>query len=1602
MNTQRPKNDHVRIKTKSCPDEDATNRRSRNDERPSQPEQPRQTERPSQTGQPPLERRVNSAHALIHPSRAAGGSNPQSQKADATTKRANLISVQRPPPSSFSKTEREKPNVNRGTIRRGDYPSQGNNTTHIRGANLCDEKFRAENRLNCSGRKTDPPSTIRTQLTQKRDVLVRPRNNNSWDSACKRKADREDALENKKKKPTHSHDRGGNAAEHLRRSGTNDGGEVAQAAHTADAAHSGSILPRGGLGRADLGMRPSGDGHAKMNRFAKGGTPERTSHATEERPGESLACTPSDDPEEESQKGGSRRDPPWGVPMKPRQHLSCGSYVEGANDDGNTTDGAIPQGGPPDSEELHETTKWREQRGGEERNVRERQANQREAPLHRGTPISEIREGDAKGKGAIPGEDTFSLRKGSMGGERADEERTDEGRANREKTNEVAAQMASRWNPQFANRYSRGDTDKAPPASGPPRGGSKRGLNATHLFAEIKSAYEERLSDDLQTNRLVSKPPEEAERRNEASHVLQRRRNTGLEAERMLHSNEKASVVKQSDATQEGNDPAGGEPLIGPPPSSQREEAPPPNRRFAAHTLSSNSKNIKTIKGNFKQGQTKGTPASQKVSTIPRRAATQFIKTKNKGVEAYEGERKNVILAPGHQRGKDSTGGTFTRGVSRRVDGADAPGGANRTGAPGGVETTCGNVASPYGHLAARSALPKKEKDKSDRIPEVKKSYEQFRASRGVAGAFGMGRMGGPPGGLQRGARGKDVGKGDPGEGATNPSEEATNPSEEATNPSEEATNPMGEMTTPIEETTNPNEQTTNTAEGPPPPPLLLNTNVIVGDGERIKRHNGVGGSKGTHSHHHGHSRNEVPPLKFQAKATDVGVKRHPREQHKGSSNSGSSRTGRALLSSTSSGSARTARALLSSTSSSSFGGPRMCAGERGKKIMPQLHTKSSRTLRGKDEDARGTTSRNKESHSGSGSRSGCNNARYNSPVWMGKPAEKATGRKRPLVPAPKCSENARGQGGNEADAANTGSGPTMESRRKAEAKQRSAEAKQRSAEAKQRSAEAKQSNAEAKQRKDEPLRGDLTHLGSSKKDTKKSHRNYKDPISEEMERHKREQKKKKNVKSNSIPPRNLNKGRRSGNSSNLFLGGKLNCDGEGEEGEEGQGTNQGGNRASTFRKRSESYDGRGGASGAVGCSRGVVDRSGEADERGGGGSFAKEAPSDNSPRQESCSSASQRERKEISYFEWLAREKRKKEEAMGTGEAGEAGEAAASGDANVANVANAANAANAVNAPDAEASPCEGGGEGEQNPLSDALQDEHYHVMLQPLSAFNLKQNERSYEQEDFVVDKNPIGNGRTGLVFKAIIKKENEHVALKVMAKDTIVSLNIERQVLKEIIIQASLKHKNILQLIAYFEDRTRLFLILELANGGSIRNKMKADAHSLPEEQVALYVYQIADALAYLHKFNIIHRDLKPDNILLHHSEEHKGQQIYKYGMVKIADFGFSCQLKNKRQKRSTFCGTVDYMPPEIINQIPYDCNVDLWCLGIVIFELLVGFPPFTDDTQERIFSQIKELNFHFPKAISLQARDLILKLCSRTADERISAEEVKTHPWVKQFL
>ena len=163
---------------------------------------------------------------------------------------------------------------------------------------------------------------------------------------------------------------------------------------------------------------------------------------------------------------------------------------------------------------------------------------------------------------------------------------------------------------------------------------------------------------------------------------------------------------------------------------------------------------------------------------------------------------------------------------------------------------------------------------------------------------------------------------------------------------------------------------------------------------------------------------------------------------------------------------------------------------------------------------------------------------------------------------------------------------------------------------------------------------------------------------------------------------------------------------------------------------------------------------------------------------------------------------------------------------------------------------------------------------------------------------------------------------------------------QLREEVEIQARLKHPRVLRLYGYFHDEKRVYLVTELAPNGELFKLLQKEKR-FDEPQVARWISQIADALAFLHRHHVVHRDIKPENILLDADNN-----------AKVADFGWSTVTAHKR---STFCGTLDYLAPEMLGE-SYDHRVDIWSLGVLMFELLVGKAPFdapeTEQTQQRI--------------------------------------------------
>jgi len=264
---------------------------------------------------------------------------------------------------------------------------------------------------------------------------------------------------------------------------------------------------------------------------------------------------------------------------------------------------------------------------------------------------------------------------------------------------------------------------------------------------------------------------------------------------------------------------------------------------------------------------------------------------------------------------------------------------------------------------------------------------------------------------------------------------------------------------------------------------------------------------------------------------------------------------------------------------------------------------------------------------------------------------------------------------------------------------------------------------------------------------------------------------------------------------------------------------------------------------------------------------------------------------------------------------------------------------------------------------------------------------NGKQWSLEDFEIGK-PLGRGKFGSVYLARERKTKYIVALKVLQKSQLTKAGVEHQLRREIEIQSHLRHKNILRMFGYFYDEKRIYLILEFAPQGELYKKLMKVGH-FPEPQAAKYVLEMSEALEYCHDKHVIHRDIKPENLLLGHS-----------GELKIADFGWSVHAPSSR--RNTLCGTLDYLPPEMIEGRDHDKNVDLWSLGVLMYEFLVGSPPFEAEGHQQTYRRISRVDIQFPKGVAEDARDLITRLLVKEPTSRMNLGEIKNHPWILRCL
>lgn len=269
------------------------------------------------------------------------------------------------------------------------------------------------------------------------------------------------------------------------------------------------------------------------------------------------------------------------------------------------------------------------------------------------------------------------------------------------------------------------------------------------------------------------------------------------------------------------------------------------------------------------------------------------------------------------------------------------------------------------------------------------------------------------------------------------------------------------------------------------------------------------------------------------------------------------------------------------------------------------------------------------------------------------------------------------------------------------------------------------------------------------------------------------------------------------------------------------------------------------------------------------------------------------------------------------------------------------------------------------------------------PPKCLKKEEPKKSWTLSDFDLGR-PLGKGKFGNVYLAREKKSHFVIALKVLIKSQIVDSEIEHQVRREVEIQYRLRHPNILRMYGYFHDDKRIYLILEYAKEGALYKLLKEKVR-FDEKSAAVYVRDLTKALIYCHSKNIIHRDIKPENLLLGYN-----------GVLKMADFGWSVHTTNSR--RMTLCGTLDYLSPEMIAGKPHTFAVDIWSLGVLCYELLVGIPPFEAQNSWQTHRMIKNVIVKYPEHVSDKAKDLINKLLVAIPEHRLPLAKVLEHPWI----
>jgi len=256
--------------------------------------------------------------------------------------------------------------------------------------------------------------------------------------------------------------------------------------------------------------------------------------------------------------------------------------------------------------------------------------------------------------------------------------------------------------------------------------------------------------------------------------------------------------------------------------------------------------------------------------------------------------------------------------------------------------------------------------------------------------------------------------------------------------------------------------------------------------------------------------------------------------------------------------------------------------------------------------------------------------------------------------------------------------------------------------------------------------------------------------------------------------------------------------------------------------------------------------------------------------------------------------------------------------------------------------------------------------------------------------VDSKKLGEGSYGSVSKGRNKSTGAVRAVKTISKAQM--KNIER-FKQEIAIMKMMDHPNIIKLHESFEDRRNIYLVMELCSGGELFDRIIEVGH-FTEQQAAIVIQQIVRAVFYMHENHVCHRDLKPENFLF------VSKDTIERNLLKIIDFGLSCKFESGKVL-TTKAGTPYYVAPQVLMG-RYDELSDMWSIGVIMFVLLCGYPPFFAETDADVLAKVRLGNFNFNPAdwknISEDAKDLIRKLLKMNPHDRYTAQQALTHTWI----